>query len=153
MSEPLFSHSHSASLNASPEAVYDMVSDLTRHGEWSSQNVGGEWVDGGTGKVGDWFEGKNKAGDMEWTANVEITEATPGSEFGFWTLGKKENVCHWSYAMEAEGSGTKLTQHYSIYKLPDAIANGVGLDAWSNAVAAGMETNLAAMKQTAEAAG
>lgn len=151
MSEPLFSHQQSISVNAAPDAVYNMVSDLTRHGEWSTQNTGGEWVDGGTGKVGDWFAGNNKAGEMEWTANVEITEATPGAEFGFWTMGKEANVCHWSYSLEGEGSGTKLTEHYSLFTLPDPIANGVGLEGWSQAVAAGMETNLAAMKKTAEA--
>ena len=43
----------SIEINASPEAVYDLVSDLPRMGEWSPENIGGEWQDGGSGKVGD----------------------------------------------------------------------------------------------------
>ncbi len=42
----------SIEINASPEVVYDLVSDLPRMGEWSPENVGGEWQDGGSGKVG-----------------------------------------------------------------------------------------------------
>ncbi|MFT5530179.1 MAG: hypothetical protein ACI91O_000187 [Candidatus Poriferisodalaceae bacterium] len=153
MSEPLFSDDQSISVSASPEAVYAMVSDLTRHGEWSSQNIGGEWLDGATGQVGDWFEGRNKAGPNEWTAKVEITEATPGADFGFWTLGTAANVAHWRYTMEAEGSGTKLSQHYRLHTLPEAVEKSVGLQGWTQAVAAGMATNLAAMKKTAESEG
>ena len=43
----------SIEINASPEAVYDLVSDLPRMGEWSPENVGGEWQGGGRGQVGD----------------------------------------------------------------------------------------------------
>ena len=30
-------------IQASPEAVYDLVSVLPRMGEWSPENIGGEW--------------------------------------------------------------------------------------------------------------
>jgi polyketide cyclase/dehydrase/lipid transport protein len=33
----------SIEIHASPEAVYDLVSDLPRMGEWSPENIGGEW--------------------------------------------------------------------------------------------------------------
>ena len=153
MSEPIFTHSQSVQIAATPEAVYDLVSDLTRHGEWSVQNVGGEWLDGATGKVGDWFEGRNKAGKMEWSAKVEISEATRGEEFGFWTLGKDANMIHWLYRMEAAGDGTTLSEHYRLNKAPDGIAKGgdAAIRGWCDGVVAGMEKNLAAIKATAEA--
>jgi Polyketide cyclase / dehydrase and lipid transport len=31
--------------DASPEVLYEMVSDLPRMGEWSPENTGGRWVD------------------------------------------------------------------------------------------------------------
>ena len=153
MSEPIFTHTHAIDVAASPEAVYDLISDLTRHGEWSAQNVGGEWLDGATGKVGDWFEGRNKAGKMEWSAKVEISEATRGQEFGFWTLGKETAMVHWLYRMEASGDGTKLSEHYHLNRAPDAVAKGgeAAIKGWCDGVKAGMEKNLAAIKATAEA--
>jgi Polyketide cyclase / dehydrase and lipid transport len=36
----------SIEIQASPEAVYDLVSDLPRMGEWSPENIGGEWQGG-----------------------------------------------------------------------------------------------------------
>lgn len=152
MSDPVVSHDHSIVINAAPEAVYALVSDLCRHGEWSTQNVGGTWREGCTGKVGDWFDGNNKAGKLEWSAPVEITEADPGKAFGFWTAGKAANMAHWRYAMAAEGSGTRLTEEYRLYNAPDPVV-AMGLDNWSAGVKAGMEHNLAAIKATAEAGG
>ena len=36
----------SIEIHASPEAVYALVSDLPRMGEWSPENIGGEWQNG-----------------------------------------------------------------------------------------------------------
>ena len=52
------SHSESIEINASPETVWSLVTDMERYGEWSSENTGGYWrkkEDGvpGTGEVGD----------------------------------------------------------------------------------------------------
>ena len=60
-------HEASIEIGAEPEAVYDLVSDVCRMGEWSPENLGADWVDGGTGKLGDWFDGHNKVGEREWT--------------------------------------------------------------------------------------
>jgi Polyketide cyclase / dehydrase and lipid transport len=49
----------SIAIHASPEAVYDLVSDLPRMGEWSPENIGGEWQHGGSGKVGDRYISHN----------------------------------------------------------------------------------------------
>lgn len=154
MSDPVFSHDDAIEIAASPEAVYGLVSDMARYGEWSVQNVGGAWLDGGTGKVGDWFEGQNKAGKMEWTAKVEITEATPGAEFGFWTMGQEANIVHWRYSLEPSGSGTRLSEHYRLYNPPAQIAKGgeEALKGWCEGVKTGVSAMLASIKASAEQA-
>jgi hypothetical protein len=40
----------SLDIHASPEAVYDLVSDLPRMGEWSPENIGGEWQNSGVAR-------------------------------------------------------------------------------------------------------
>ena len=48
-------------INAPAEAVYDLVTDVTRMGEWSPENEGGEWLDAARGPVvGARFRGRNK---------------------------------------------------------------------------------------------
>ena len=70
-------------INASPEAVYDLISDLPRMGEWSPENIGGEWQNGGSGKVGDRYIGHNQAGERSWSVPVMVTVADPGRCFEF----------------------------------------------------------------------
>ena len=62
----------SIEINASPEAVYDLVSDLPRMGEWSPENIGGEWQGGGSGKVGDRFLGHNRTRERSWSVPVMV---------------------------------------------------------------------------------
>jgi Polyketide cyclase / dehydrase and lipid transport len=151
MSDPIFSHDHSVEVNATPEKVYDTLSDLGRASEWSPMSVGGEWLDGGTGQVGDWFEGQNRAGKMEWKAKVEITEADRPERFGFWTMGQQANVVHWSYSIEPAGSGAKLTQHYRLYNAPESIAKSPGgVEAWCEAVQGNMQRSCDGIKAVAE---
>jgi hypothetical protein len=153
MSDPIFSYDHSVDVSASPDTVYDTLCDLGRTGEWSPMNLGGEWLDGGTGKVGDWFEGQNKMGKMEWKAKVEITEADRPARFGFWTMGKEANLVHWSYSIEPAGDGAKLTQHYRLYNAPDGIAKGPGgVEGWCQAVQGNIQQSCAGIKAAAETA-
>ncbi|MEC9035098.1 MAG: SRPBCC family protein, partial [Actinomycetota bacterium] len=62
MSEPVKVTKH---INASPEAVWNLVTDLTRMGDWSPENKGGNWVKGATGaEVGAKFKGVNSNGKV-----------------------------------------------------------------------------------------
>ncbi|MEY3619020.1 MAG: hypothetical protein RL726_1718, partial [Actinomycetota bacterium] len=61
----------SKEIAASPEVVWEMVSDLTRMGEWSPENKGGEWIKGATGPaVGASFKGRNSNGKKSWSTTV-----------------------------------------------------------------------------------
>jgi len=68
----------SKDIAASPDAVWSMVSDLTRMGEWSPENQGGEWVKGATGPaVGALFKGRNSNGKKSWSTTVKVNEYDP----------------------------------------------------------------------------
>ena len=75
----------SIEINASPEAVYDLVSDLPRMGEWSPENLGGEWQGSGRGRVGDRFIGHNRTSERAWSVPVMVT-------FG---AGVSCTICQW----------------------------------------------------------
>jgi hypothetical protein len=105
-------HEASIEIGAEPEAVYDLVSDVCRMGEWSPENLGADWVDGGTGKLGDWFDRHNKVGEREWTRACEVARADRGIDFTFVVGGVEENCTWWSYEMEAINTGTRLTERW-----------------------------------------
>ena len=120
--DALATHEASIEIDASPLAVYELVSDVTRMGEWSPEATGADWIDGGTGKAGDWFEGHNKAGDREWSRACEVATAEPGKDFTFVVGGVEENCTWWSYEMEAVGTGTRLTERWWLVNKTPAMA-------------------------------
>jgi hypothetical protein len=112
----------SIDIDASPDSVYELVSDIRRMGEWSPECVKADWVDGATGPaVGAKFKGTNKLGRfVKWSTTPEVTVAEPGREFAFRT---KETI--WRYVFAPEGVGTRVTESFettSYTKLMQVIA-------------------------------
>ena len=117
-------HSHEASIeiDASPTVIYDLVSDITRMGEWSPEASGGEWLNQGTGEVGDWFVGHNERPERRWSRECEVACADPGKDFTFVVLGVEANCTWWSYEIEAGPEGTKVTERWWMVNLTPAMA-------------------------------
>ena len=98
---------------APPEAVYGVVSDVTRMGEWSPETTKCLWLDGATGAaVGVRFKGSNKRGFVTWSTKPTVVVAEPGREFTF-DVGTDTR---WSYRLEVEGDGTKLTEAFEMLR-------------------------------------
>lgn len=142
----------SIEINASAEAVYDLISDLPRMGEWSPENTGGEWQDGGSGKVGDRYIGHNQAGEREWSVPVMVTAADRGRHFEFVTRPDEGPCVRWAYRLEATEAGTRVTEVWDVEQLPASLQGRTQeqLDGRSQAVEAALATTLAALKATAE---
>src|SRR5690349_21171083 len=96
---------------ASPEALYDIVSDLRRMGELSPENTGGMWVNGATGpEVGAEFRGTNSRGTKHWATTAIVERADRGHEFAFRVKVGPVKVARWSYRFEPVEGGTKVTE-------------------------------------------
>jgi len=144
-------HEESIRIDATAEAVYDAISDLTRMGEWSPDNRGGRWLDGGSGVVGDRFEGQNQIGERRWSAIAQIIRADRGSEFQFVTGDPASPYVRWTYRMSGSNP-TVLTEIWDVEQLPPTL---VDLDAErlagrAQAVRDGFAATLAAIKSTLE---
>jgi hypothetical protein len=100
-------------IEAKPEIVYGIVSDVTRMGEWSPETVKCEWLDGAAGPaVGARFKGTNKRGVARWSTKPVVVVAEPGGEFAF-EVGPD---VRWTYRCEAEGTGTRLTESFEMLR-------------------------------------
>lgn len=99
---------------APAEELYDMVSDVTRMGEWSPHTRAARWLEGATrAVVGVRFEGDNLDGNDRWTLPATVVVADRGSEFAFVT-GKPEGpATRWTYTFEAVHGGTLVTESFS----------------------------------------
>ncbi len=84
---------------AAPASVlYDMVSDITRMGEWSPETFRARWLKGATGPaVGATFSGGNRRGFRRWSTTCTVTAATPGERFAFDVRFGPIRVANWAY--------------------------------------------------------
>jgi Polyketide cyclase / dehydrase and lipid transport len=112
-----FRHSDSVIVARSPEDLYDMVSDVTRMGEWSPVTKSGRWHDGDGPRVGAWFSGYNETPDKKWEGPCEVVVADRGREFTFLLTGQ---MVWWSYTFTPVAGGTRVTESWEF--LPNGIA-------------------------------
>ncbi|MCU1394297.1 MAG: Polyketide cyclase / dehydrase and lipid transport [Ilumatobacteraceae bacterium] len=143
-------------VNAAPEAIYGMVSDLPRMGEWSPENCGGTWLGGANGAaVGARFKGRNENGKKRWTTMVKIAICDAPTTFAFDVSAVGFAVARWQYDIVAEGDGSLVTESFfdhrnAIAKLFGGPASGVKERHAHNR--AGMEHTLTELATAAEAA-
>jgi Polyketide cyclase / dehydrase and lipid transport len=91
-------------IEASPEVVYDLVSDVTRMGDYSPENTGAAWLDGAAGPaVGARFKGTNRLGSNSWSTKPTITAADRGRRFEFVVPGARGAT--WTYTFDPVAGG------------------------------------------------
>lgn len=106
---PSLQLSESIVVRASPEAVYDLVSDVTRTGEWSPQCRACWWEEGATGAVGDHFGGRQETAERTWETRSRVEEADRPSAFA-WSVNDRK--VFWRYDLEPVEGGTRLTESW-----------------------------------------
>jgi len=116
-----------------PAEVYDLVSDPSRMGRWSPENLGAEVPEPGRPSyVGMSFVGANKRGRFRWSTRCTVTAADPGEQFAFrvHAIGLKVPripgpIAQWEYRFEEVARGTQVTEVWTDGRRgwPDAVAN------------------------------
>lgn len=153
---PDLRYSESIFVARSPEAVYDMVCDVTRMGEWSPICKACWWDEGAGPWPGGRFTGRNETADRTWETRSEVVAAERGREFAF-IVG--DSWVRWDYAFTPADGGTRLTESWEF--LPAGLsrfAERFGEDAGAQiadrteAARTGIPLTLAAIKEAAEAA-
>jgi hypothetical protein len=104
------------------ERVWDLVSDVTRIGEFSPETFEAEWLDGASGPTaGALFRGhvrRNGRGPVYWTV-CRVTACDPGREFAFAVTGPRGvTVNTWRYELEPSGAGTDVTESFALPETP-----------------------------------
>ena len=139
---------------APAEQVWAMVSDVTRMGEWSPENVGGTWLGGATGpKPGAKFRGTNRSGKKKWNTVGAVVDADPGRRFSFRVTAAGLKVAEWIYTFEPTATGCRVTETWidqrgNIAKALGKPVSGVADRASHNR--AGMEQTLKRLAAVAE---
>lgn len=108
-------------VDAPPETAWQVVSDVTRTGEWSSECHRVGWLGGATAAtVGARFRGRNRNGLIRWSRTCEVTTVDAPRELGWRTLPTPlyPDSTEWRITLEPAGEGTRIVQTYRVVKLP-----------------------------------
>ncbi len=103
-------------INASPDKVFEAMSDLTRHAKWGVHELKIEPVEDGPPKVGSKYRAahvKAKAPDM-----VTVTELVPNERFAFHVVMPNRWEVQHTMTATQQGSGTLVTRRAQMTKLP-----------------------------------
>ncbi|GAB2692278.1 SRPBCC family protein [Nocardia thraciensis] len=103
---------------APPEKVWELVSDITRIGEFSPETFEAEWLGTATGPaVGAKFRGhvrRNEVGPVYWTV-CKVVACDPGREFAFTVLGPGgKGINRWGYRLRPNDGGTEVTESFEL---------------------------------------
>lgn len=120
-------------IDATPEAVYDLVADATRTSEYSPEVSEARWVGSAQRPVaGARFRATNTSGKFSWHNTPIVTAAERGREF---TFARTEPFCgtvQWRYRFEPEAGGARVTESYlvirPITRVGWIIVSGFGTD-------------------------
>ena len=113
-------------IEATPQRVWECVTDLELMGQWSPEYQGGEWIDAAIGPtVGARFKGRNKRGEREWESTSTVTEAEPGRAFA-WAVGNPDNPgASWRLELAPEGRGTRVQHHVQLGPGPSGLTTRI----------------------------
>ena len=106
-------------IRAPAEAVWSVIADVTRVGEWSGECQGCEWAAGATeARVGAQFRGKNHRRGVRWARRNQIDVADAPRELAWHTIKSPiyRDSTDWRIALApaADGDGTDVTESFRI---------------------------------------
>jgi len=151
-----YAHTESTTVAAPPDAVYDLVADVTRMGEWSPVCTKGEWADDSQRA----FVGTNTTPERTWSTHCRVDVAERGREFTFTNRGPEGDaeLVRWSYRFAPQDAGTVVTESWQVLdtysEFIQKLAPGMDVVAYLDGVrgptAQGMAMTLANLKAAAE---
>ena len=147
-------HAESVIVACPPDTLYDLVSDVTRMGEWSPVCTACWWDEGAGPRAGAWFTGRNETPDRVWQTRSQVVTADRGREF---TFEVNNGWVRWSYTFAPADGGTELTESWTF--LPAGLAGfrqkygdqaEAQISQRAAAARSGIPVTLAAIRKTAE---
>lgn len=112
-------------IDAPLRAVWNLVTDVARYGEWSPENRGGRWAGSGP-REGARFVGTNRRGRFRWSTHCTVVQCVSPRRFTFEVA---ESRMRWGYRLDPVGARTRLIEwreHTGPLPLPLRMAERLG---------------------------
>lgn len=142
-------------VDAPPDAVYALITDLPTLAELADEATAMEWRKGHTAVAkGAVFVGHNRNGGKQWSTTCTVTDAEPGRTFAFDVKSLVIPVAHWRYDLEPTADGgcrvveSTWDRRPGWFRKVASMATGVSDRDGTNA--ANIQATLQRLKQRAE---
>ena len=114
-------HGRSEAIARAPaEAVWQIIADVTRVGEWSHECRGARLLRGARGAApGVRFRGRNRSGVFRWSRSCVFTVVEPPRALAWRTGGLWGRVdsTQWRLDLEPVSGGTRIVQTYQVLRV------------------------------------
>lgn len=109
-------------VDAPVQEVWQVVSDVTRIGEWSHECHGAAWLGEAdrAAAPGARFRGRNRARWVRWSRTCEIVSVDPPREIVWRTVPTLlfPDSTQWRIELEPAGDGTLIRQSFRVLRAP-----------------------------------
>ncbi|MGW7680069.1 SRPBCC family protein [Kribbella sp. NPDC054772] len=142
----------SITVQSSADALYRLVSDLPRMGEWSPECTKVTWSSAGRPALGARFVGHNRVGVVRWFTFGKVVAADPGRRFAFEITFGPVPISLWDYSFTPTPDGCTVTESWTDHR--PAALKLLFRPIFGNRTprnADGIRTTLARLKSAAEA--
>ncbi|NBE99299.1 SRPBCC family protein [Nonomuraea sp. KC401] len=104
-------------LPASAKAIWTVLTDPTRVGEWSSECRTSHWLDGATEPTaGARYIGWSQVRWISWSRACRILRADRPHQYQFETI-SRSHCTHWSFQLEPSGAATRAQQTFEVPRI------------------------------------
>lgn len=110
----------SVHIDAPPEAVWEVVADVTRSGEWSGECHQCEWLEGASSaEPGARFQGSNLRRGHGWNRINEVMKADRPRELVWRTIPTMvtPDSTEWRITLEPDAGGTRVSEEMRIVRM------------------------------------
>lgn len=100
----------SVRIDARPDVVYDLITDLPTLASLAEEAVAMEWRKGDAARPGAVFVGRNENAGRRWSTKCTVTDAEAGRVFAFDVRYAAVPVARWQYDIVCEEKGCQVTE-------------------------------------------
>lgn len=100
----------SVQIDARPDVVYGLITDLPTLASLAEEAVAMEWRKGDAVRQGAVFIGHNANGSQRWSTTCTVTDAEPGRIFAFDVRHNVIPIARWQYDIVAADGGCRVTE-------------------------------------------
>lgn len=103
---------------AEPDALYDLISDVSNISHWSPTADHVRYDEGHGPTPGAWFVGMNHRNGKTWQSRSQVEHADPAATFSFVVGGLEDGIVHWRWTFSpARGGKTAVSLTWSLLRL------------------------------------